>query len=396
MDFDHRSKLSQLNRYAAKELRSVRRLSGSEIEQRFERLAREDSLLRDKGGTCLMPVLNAEGALRNCGSAKTQRSHVIQHPLLNLVGSGASSPSQKEVCEQLHLDPRYLASFTSAGAGGRPGDKFVWEIGRVPPRCVRTASASTRGFSCNACDNDVFEKLEIEPMGFPVTSNFVRVDDLGTGPGDNLFHYQLFLLSYRAVVGSLSLFRGTIAALDSTVNSSGSVTPFRRQVQRFRAEKLSAIFTVLNTVKKLMDHRVVGLKAIPMVHYLVPVKPAVFSTGCSVAPCGSSFFSKFLYPVDAESRQCWLIMSCLQRDFSALEAQMNQELKMLVSANFGGPKSRHLFVEFVTGFEFAYFQPDGYKEFAEKYPHFSERIEEMQVCLLIDHWYDAIIAGQFI
>ena len=208
MDYGHRKKLD----YLRSNLTSVwikRRLEGTALKRGVEDLQSGQKLLSDFGSSCLLPVLGGGSSVSLCGSTDTQRSHIHSKPLLRGIGSPGSSPDSLFVLERLATDALYLANATKEGRSGKIGDKPVWEIGRVRPRSVRVRSASVRGFSCNGHDREVFRLIENIPVSFPQGFSPRVVQDKGLPfSSADLFQYQLFLFNYRALVGTVSVFRG--------------------------------------------------------------------------------------------------------------------------------------------------------------------------------------------
>lgn len=389
MDFLYQVKVNQLDRWETNRRFERQELTPEEISQTFDVLNQEVNSFLDKDGNCLMPK-EIHGTIKLCWCGKVQQSHVISRPVLERIASPGNPPSRLEVLEQTAVVRDHIAQATKLHPNGKFGDKRPWQIGRIPPQKQSVSVASCRGFSCNPCDAKIFRVLEHQKVDFPHTTHVVTIHDEDKPQNNPTLDDQLFLISYRAITGSISELRGTIKAMEIGASPQKDPSERRRILQLERAIQLRKTSAVgLEPLKALMDYRVAKLHQVPMIHYLVPVKLPIPTAGCHVTLTPeSAYYTETVYPEDGNKTQTWLILSCLEKDFFRIHQYMMGHAQWALQSNADEARANDLFVAIATKYNFGYFQPEGYQVFQENYPNHAEHIEETQVRLLIDTWHE--------
>ena len=376
-------------------------LDRSGIASSMAFLARTTPGLLGLEGSCLIPRLSLDETGIAVCDGKVQRSHVIQKGFLSLVSTAGRVQGSAEVLQFGFDKYLYLVNFTKEGHGG-VGSKPLWEVGPIPPEKVSVARASAEGFSCNDCDARAFRPVEHGERFLRGRLPVVRhVKDFGFDEAkSDLFSYQLFLQSYRVLLGSVNRGLGLEEFfMNAKRAGSGDVGQSRRDEDAFlHSNTLAAVFSLLE-VKDLMDRRFLGLDVVPMRHHVLPV--------CSAVPVASAGFhpvwvgDKYSYvirsvlPDPVDPSFSWYILSCLEQDFYYLKFPMFYSSAFALQSVGGGKSSVDLFMNLVSSDFYSWFSPESYASFKKDWPLAAGFLEESHWGRYIDRYHSIHCGGRF-
>ena len=376
-------------------------LAGKDVASAMAFLACTTPGLLGAEGSCLIPrVSSDEIGFAACGG-KVQRSHVIQKGFLALVSDAGRTHGSAEVLQFGFDKYLYLVNFTKEG-GGRVGSKPLWEVGPIPPERVSVTRASAEGFSCNNCDTRTFRPMESGERflrgRLPVARH---VKDFGFDETkSDLFSYQLFLQSYRVLLGSVNRGLGLEEFFMNAKQAGfGDVGQSRRDVDAFlHFNTLAAVVSLLE-VKDLMDRRFLGLDVVPMRHNILLVYSAVPVASAGFHPfwVGDkySYIIRSVLPDPVDPSFSWYILSCLEQDFFYLKIPMFYSSAFALQSVGGGKPSVDLFVDLASSDFYSWFSPEAYASFKKAWPLAAGFLEESHWGRYIDRYHSIHCGGRF-
>ena len=365
---------------------SMDNITGDAIAESYRTMREADNRIRERNPSqCLIPRDSGYGRASVDCRRDTQRSHTIQEAVLKGIASG-NPPS---VITFMPIATELLANASKAG-NGELWSTLPWDLDSLPLKREIVGTASTRHFSCNPCDSDTFRQIEHIPIAWPDWPECLVVDELQADDREPLLSHQLFLLAYRCLIKEVSLFRGLMElSLHRLGHEEMDPQDWISTERNYQFHKWQLKKHLRQKTK--FDRRLTKIAQCPMVHHIVPVKPAFPMASANVAGVDAPDFLKYatvtIYPerypsdVPTDELRHWMVVSAEAGHAWSMQSFLDGITRHALTTFESPELSVDWTVDHIgySGFESVFGQPDGYMEFKELQPEAAQAIESMMI-----------------
>ena len=374
--------------------------TGERIAESFRTIERYRALVTEAApSNCLIPFKGENfRSILLCGGPAIN-SHVIQEKVLKRIATERKTST--EVLD--FLQSRFQSILEkSKGATGKLWEIKPWEIEPVPPQPLPIASASARRIACQPCDSKTFRAIENCHIPWPAWPNTTAIHERRSPLAQEEFSYQLFLFAYRALLNTVSQFRGLIRSQEHRSGNEGNTS---KRVQHFintRQRWNNRVLGALTDTKAKYDNRLVGISKLPMIHHIVPVRPAFPMASAAFTLIQRSYVSTTVYPLenseDSTTNQPhhWLIMSTTSKNAKATQGFIQSQIRRAQPTLKSYEASIRWTTQHLSSAKelSTYGNPEAYDQFRKLHPHAARIIERQMADTIVVEYYEQFLVLQ--
>ncbi len=369
------------------------RATAGPIDESFKNMrASDDKLAGRSPFRCLIPQTNGENkAFTECNRATTS-CHTIQKKALRIIAD--NEKGKLVVLEFMNINTARIATQGQGANGVLWQEKMPWDIETICPITVPITIASARHFACNVCDNATFRPIEDMEIAWPSQPEIIVIEDTETLQNQIAFSNQLFLMAYRCLLQKFSQFRGLVAGNEFAAKNQRISNVYRSTLEDWKPE-IQHAHKKLSYWKRKYDRRLKDIAALPMKHWIVPVKPAFPMASTDLSPAASGHIATTVYPKERElpdgtiKVQHWMVITTEVEHVRTLDPVAEAMAVAAFQTLMNDQASIEWTVRRVTedGGLGTYANPRHYSMFRKQHPLASQRIERhIPDTVVVEHY----------